>query len=67
MSGSPDSDFPMAREGSKRHPCPDCRMCQGCSETRCHVCRGLGPPEEHLSIAEQIALYERINAEEREG
>ena len=51
----------------KKHPCPDCKMCQGCAESRCNLCRdqdGRGP---HLSFVEQIALYERINAEEGQG
>ncbi len=57
--------FPLA-PGRKKHPCPDCRMCQWCSDTRCHVCRGQGPPEEHLSLTEQIELYERLNKEDFE-
>ena len=65
MKSDPESPFPVVRQEPKRHPCPDCKMCQGCSETRCNVCRGLGAVEKHLSMAEQIALYERINAEER--
>jgi len=43
--------------------CPDCTMCQGCSENRCMACRthsrkDLGPK---LSLKEQIALYESMN------
>jgi len=48
----------------KEHPCPDCRMCQNCAEVRCNVCRSEKPPEPKLSFAEQIALYEKLNAEE---
>ena len=25
--------------GMKKHPCPDCHCCQGCSKQRCHACR----------------------------
>jgi hypothetical protein len=24
----------------KKHPCPDCHMCQGCSDARCAACQG---------------------------
>ena len=68
MNDSPANSqnlFPLA-PGQKKHPCPDCKMCQWCSDTRCHVCRGQGPPEKHLSIAEQIELYERLNRDEFE-
>lgn len=51
----------------KKHPCPDCKQCQGCAETRCRLCRGLGADDAErrfagLSMAEQIALYEAVNA-----
>lgn len=49
---------------TKKHPCPDCRQCQFCSESRCNVCRGQKTRPPKLSISEQIALYEKINAEE---
>ncbi|MCB2189096.1 MAG: hypothetical protein KQJ78_21970 [Deltaproteobacteria bacterium] len=47
----------------KKHRCPDCRECQGCSETRCRVCRGQGQPQPFagMSLAEQIALFEAVN------
>lgn len=46
----------------KKHPCPDCRQCQWCSDTRCSVClRDSKPCQRKLSQAEQIALYESIN------
>lgn len=46
----------------KKHPCPDCRQCQWCSDTRCTVClREPKPCQRKLSQAEQIALYESIN------
>lgn len=46
----------------KKHPCPDCRQCQWCSDTRCSVClRESKPCQRKLSQAEQIALYESIN------
>ena len=48
---------------SRKHPCPDCKMCQGCSESRCRVCRSerksTGRPK--LSISDQIALFDRLN------
>nr|WP_224746792.1 hypothetical protein [Pelovirga terrestris] len=45
---------------SKKHPCPDCRQCQWCSDERCRLClKSAGPPR--LSIREQIALFERLN------
>ncbi|MBU1740806.1 MAG: hypothetical protein KKC37_04610 [Proteobacteria bacterium] len=50
----------------KKHDCPDCRMCQHCAETRCQVCRGEGPPKLGLSMAEQIARFERLNADDPE-
>ena len=56
----------MTTTGDKKHPCPDCRACQGCSPTRCHLCRGQGGDAaqrrfEGLSLAEQCALFEAVN------
>jgi hypothetical protein len=45
----------------KKHPCPDCRHCQWCSDTRCSMCLRTEPCRRKLSMAEQIALYEKIN------
>jgi hypothetical protein len=51
----------------KKHPCPDCHFCQGCSDARCHACRGDKNRQcqtrqcRKLSLREQIALYERVN------
>ncbi len=46
----------------KKHPCPDCRQCQWCSEDRCRLCvRSSGNCRKKLSMAEQIALFESIN------
>ncbi|MEW6185756.1 MAG: hypothetical protein AB1585_08470 [Thermodesulfobacteriota bacterium] len=46
----------------KKHRCPDCFFCQGCSQDRCRLCRTQKKPvARKLSMAEQIALYERIN------
>gem|GEM_PF-674976 len=44
-------------------PCPDCKMCQGCSESRCAACRAQSPKRmgTKLSIREQIALFNSIN------
>jgi hypothetical protein len=48
----------------KKHPCPDCQFCQWCSDIRCAACLGKGKPRrKKLSIAEQIALYEKVNRE----
>jgi len=43
--------------------CPDCAMCQGCSEVRCRACRGgkFCRAKKKLSLQEQIALYNRLN------
>jgi len=30
--------------GKKKHPCPDCKVCQWCSDTRCASCRKSAPP-----------------------
>ena len=46
----------------KKHPCPDCRMCQWCSDERCRLClRTEKGCRKKLSMAEQIALFEKIN------
>jgi len=46
----------------KKHPCPDCRQCQWCSEDRCRLClRSSSSCRKKLSMAEQIALFESIN------
>lgn len=56
----------MTTTESKKHPCSDCRACQGCSPTRCHLCRGQGAESAErrfagLSIAEQCALFDAVN------
>jgi hypothetical protein len=49
---------------NKKHPCPDCRFCQWCSDARCSACLGCEKPcRKKLSMAEQIELYEKINRE----
>jgi hypothetical protein len=58
----------VTTSAEKKHPCDDCRQCQGCSPTRCHLCRGQGGGEAErrfagLSLAEQIELFERMNRE----
>lgn len=50
----------------KKHPCPDCHHCQGCSDVRCQACRRSGsnpgpPAKGKLSMEGQIRLFERIN------
>ncbi len=48
----------------KKHPCPDCRFCQWCPESRCAAClQHHEPGRRKLSMAEQIACYEQINRE----
>ena len=54
-------------EHAKKHPCGDCHFCQFCSDARCHSCRNNDARTRvcsvrKLSLAEQIRLYERINA-----
>jgi len=48
--------------GPKKHPCPDCQMCQMCAESRCRVCRGQKKAGGKVSFAEQIDRYEQLNA-----
>ena len=45
----------------KKHPCPDCKMCQWCSDDRCRLCLRTGCKKK-LSMAEQIELFEKMNA-----
>lgn len=53
----------------KKHPCPDCEMCQWCSDDRCRLCLRDRQccRQKRLSLAEQIALYERLNRGEGKG
>lgn len=44
----------------KKYPCPDCKMCQWCSDDRCRLCLRTGCKKK-LSMAEQIELFERMN------
>jgi hypothetical protein len=54
-------------EQPKKHPCPDCQHCQWCTDTRCSMClRTSGSCRRKMSMAEQIALYEKINREHNE-
>ncbi|MGQ9484170.1 MAG: hypothetical protein ACUVSA_04085 [Desulfosoma sp.] len=50
------------RKTPKKNPCPDCHFCQQCSEARCQACRRTACRGRRLSFAEQIALYESLNA-----
>ena len=55
----------MANAGPpKKHPCPDCSMCQMCSDSRCALCRCDHQRRSKLSMAEQIAIYEKLNADD---
>ena len=47
----------------KKHPCPDCHFCQWCSEDRCRLCRKKPPIKKHLSLEDQIALYNQLNGD----
>ncbi|HLO24715.1 MAG TPA: hypothetical protein VK187_01280 [Geobacteraceae bacterium] len=48
----------------KKHPCPDCSFCQWCGDDRCRLCREVrSAPGRKLSLAEQVALYEKVNAD----
>lgn len=54
-----------------KHPCPDCHFCQHCSNDRCSACRGKksgssGSLYRKLSVKDQILLYERINAQDKQ-
>ena len=51
------------QKGTKKYPCPDCKFCQWCSDDRCRICRAEAGRARKLSSAEQIALYDRLNAE----
>jgi D-arabinose 1-dehydrogenase-like Zn-dependent alcohol dehydrogenase len=47
----------------QKHPCPDCRQCQWCSEDRCRLClKSTAGCRKKMSFAEQIALFEQLNA-----
>jgi len=48
-------------ETKQKHPCPDCRQCQWCSDDRCRLCLKSGTCRKKLSMSEQIALYEATN------
>ncbi len=65
-----DSPFAPPAGPRKKHDCPDCKMCQWCSDVRCNLCRDADRGESAfagMSFAEQIEMYERICKEEREG
>lgn len=55
----------MTTSARKKHKCPDCKQCQGCSEARCNLCRGQSDQGASrfagLSISEQIALFDAVN------
>ncbi|HJV34737.1 hypothetical protein [Geomonas sp.] len=55
------------QEEPKKHPCPDCKFCQWCSDDRCRICRGEKKCTRKLSTAEQIELYERLNSAKGKG
>ena len=52
---------------NKKHPCPDCKMCQWCSDERCRIClKGGAGCGRRLNLAEQIARYEELNRQAEE-
>ncbi|NJD91103.1 MAG: hypothetical protein FIA91_06265 [Geobacter sp.] len=48
----------------KKHPCPDCSFCQWCGDDRCALCLRSDCCRKKLSTAEQIALFDKVNAED---
>ncbi len=50
----------------RKHDCADCKVCLLCSDARCHCCRDSKNSKScsKMSMAEQIELYEKINAED---
>jgi hypothetical protein len=51
----------------QKHPCPDCRQCQWCSDDRCRLClKTKQSCCKYKSIAEQIARYEELNRKAEE-
>lgn len=50
----------------KKHPCPDCQMCQWCSDERCRLCLKGTCCRKPLSLAEQIARYDALNRQDEE-
>ena len=61
----PDLFLTSSCRGAKKHECPDCLFCQGCSPVRCNSCRQVEAPKARLSMAEQIARFERLNRDDR--
>lgn len=51
----------MPPSGAAKHTCPDCTFCQWCGDDRCRLCLNRQKPGKKLSLAEQVALYERLN------
>ena len=40
MEDGCDHEEEAGRCAAKKHPCPDCKMCQWCAESRCRLCQG---------------------------
>ena len=54
-------------DDDKKHPCPDCRCCQWCSDDRCRLCLRSGcGTRRKMTLREQVELYERLNATKHE-
>ena len=56
---TPDGLFyaPEAPPSSRKHPCPDCRFCQWCADSRCSLCRD-NPANERLKEIEPFKMVE---------
>jgi hypothetical protein len=49
-------------ESPQKHTCPDCLVCQSCSEIRCQTCMSNSKQRSiPMSIQEQIDLYNKRN------
>ncbi len=58
---APINPSTLPNPDEKKHPCPDCRCCQLCSEARCRVCRTDKKKPAKMSLEDQIALYNKKN------
>jgi hypothetical protein len=42
----------------KKYPCPDCKMCQYCADTRCEKCLGHALKERYDQMKKELAEKE---------
>ena len=52
---------PEPKGGVKRHDCPDCFFCQGCSETRCGLCRAGQESPQETRLCPDPAIFPMID------